>query len=127
MVTSSSFPTCPMFRVPTVSLVMDLCITYERWGSTSNPSLSGHLHYPTDTDRTLNETVTDKNLRYRPDYNNRPSHSISFMTVISSTSLFLLLLVRTRNEIDRVRTIQLPNSFLFSQNKKRRRSGEISS
>ena len=40
-----------------VSLVMDLRITHERWGSGSNPSLNGQLHYPTDIDRTLNEDV----------------------------------------------------------------------
>ena len=36
-----------------VSLVMDLRIEHEVWGSTSNPSLHDHLHYPTDIDRTL--------------------------------------------------------------------------
>jgi hypothetical protein len=69
-----------------VSLVMDLCITHERWGSRSNPSLNDHLHYPADMDRTLNETATDKHLQYLADYNNRPSHAISFMSVIASTS-----------------------------------------
>jgi hypothetical protein len=28
-----------------VSLVWDLCIVHERFGSTSDPNLSGHLHY----------------------------------------------------------------------------------
>ncbi len=69
-----------------VSLVLDLHITHEHWGSSSNPSLNGHLHYPTDIDRTLNEAAADKNLQYGADYNNRPSHSISFMSVIASTS-----------------------------------------
>ena len=41
-----------------VSLVLDLCITHERWESSSNPSLNGHLHYPTDIDGTLNEVIT---------------------------------------------------------------------
>ena len=67
-----------------MSLVMDLRIAHERWGSTSNPSLNGHLHYPTDIDSTLNETATDKVLQYRPDYNNRPSHDIVFMSAIAS-------------------------------------------
>ena len=48
--------------------------------------VNGHLHYPDDIDRTLNETTTGKILQYRTDYNNRPSHSISFMSVITSTS-----------------------------------------
>ena len=57
-----------------------------RIGSSSNPSLHGQLHYPTDLDQSRNETVTDKNLQYRDDYNNRPSNSISIMTAITSTS-----------------------------------------
>ena len=69
-----------------VSLVLDLRIPHDRWASTSNPSINGNLHYPTDIHRTLNETTTDKILQYRVDYNNRPSHAISFMTVIDSTS-----------------------------------------
>ena len=52
-----------------VSLVMDLRIPDDRWGSISNPSLNGNLHYPTDIDRTLNEDVSDKILQYRTDYN----------------------------------------------------------
>ena len=49
-----------------VLLVMDLCITHKRWGSSSNPSLHDHSHYPTDIDRTLNWSADDKNLKYRP-------------------------------------------------------------
>ena len=67
-------------------MVLDLRISHERWGSNSNPSLNGHLHYPVDIDRTLNETSTDKVLQYRPDFNNRPSHDISFLPDITSTS-----------------------------------------
>ena len=37
-------------------------------GSSSNPSLNDHLHYPDDTDRTLNEDVVFKILQYRADY-----------------------------------------------------------
>jgi hypothetical protein len=40
---------------------------------------------PTDIDWTLNETSTDKMLQYRVDYNNRPSHRISFIPTIGST------------------------------------------
>ena len=67
------------------SLVLDLCIPHERWGCSSNPSFNGHLHYPTDIDRTLNEGDADEILQYRADYNNRPSHAISVMPVITST------------------------------------------
>jgi hypothetical protein len=34
--------------VGTVSLVMDLRIDHERWGSRTDPTLNGHLHYPND-------------------------------------------------------------------------------
>ena len=64
---------------------MDLRIAHERWGSSSNPSFDDHLHYPADIDRTLNEAAADKILQYR-DCNNRPSHAISFMPAIASTS-----------------------------------------
>ena len=69
-----------------VPLVLDLHITHERCGSSSDPSFNGHLHYPNDLDRSLNETATDKIRSYRVDYNNRPSNVISFMTAIASTS-----------------------------------------
>ena len=75
-----------VYDISTVSLVLDLCIEHELWGSTSYPILNSHLHYPTDVDRTLNESPTDKVLQYRTDYNNRPCHSISFMSDIGSTS-----------------------------------------
>ena len=61
---------------------MDLRIEHDRRGSSSNPSINGYLHYPDDMDRTLNETVSDKILQYRADYNNRPSHVISFMMLL---------------------------------------------
>jgi hypothetical protein len=69
-----------------VSLVLDLCIEHDRWGSSSNPSINGHLHYPADMDRTLNEAAAVKILQYRAHYNNRPSHAISSMSAIASTS-----------------------------------------
>ena len=45
-----------------VSLVLDLLIVHECWGSSSNPLLNGSLHYPypTDIDRPLNEAAADK-------------------------------------------------------------------
>ena len=67
--------------------MLDLRISHERWGSRSNPSLDGHLHYPTDIDRTLNEEDPDKVIQYRDDYNNRPSHTITFMSPTVSTSV----------------------------------------
>jgi hypothetical protein len=88
-------------------LVLDLRITHERWGSRSDPSINGHIHYPNDLDRPLNETVTDKIRSYRADYNNRPSHVISFITGIASTSGRLhsefvrLLFLQAHRETDR--------------------------
>ena len=55
-----------------VSLVLDLRIAHERFGSSSDPSLNGNLHYPNDIDRSLNESVTDKIRKYHSDYNNNP-------------------------------------------------------
>ncbi len=43
-----------------MSLVLDLRTSEERFGSSSDPSNHGHLHYPHDVYRSLNETVTDK-------------------------------------------------------------------
>ena len=48
--------------------------------------INGHLHYPNDIDRSLNETVTDKIRKYRTDYNNNPPNTISFMSAVASTS-----------------------------------------
>ncbi len=69
-----------------MSLVLDLRIAHDRFGSSSDPNLNGHLYYPNDIDRSLNETAGDKIRKYRSDYNNSPPNAISFMTVISSTS-----------------------------------------
>jgi hypothetical protein len=38
-------------EVGPVPLVMDLHIVHDRFGSTSDPSLNGHLHYPNDIDK----------------------------------------------------------------------------
>jgi hypothetical protein len=90
-----------------VPLVLDLRIAHECWGSSSNPSLNGQLHYPADIDRTLNEAAADKVLHYRADYNNRPSHAISFMPAIASTSgrlhceFVCLLFLQDHRETDR--------------------------
>ena len=68
-----------------MSLVLDLLIVHERFGSISDPSINGHLHYPDDLDRPLNESAADKIRQYLPGYNNRPSHVIAFMSNIAST------------------------------------------
>jgi hypothetical protein len=43
-----------------VPLVLDLRIAHECFGCSSDPSLNGHLHYPNDIDRSLNEAAADK-------------------------------------------------------------------
>ncbi len=62
-----------------MTLVLDLRIVHERWGSNTDPTLNGHLHYPNDLDKPLTE-VPDKIRKYRTDYNNNPPNDISFMS-----------------------------------------------
>ncbi len=50
--------------------MLDLRITHDRFGSTSDPSLNDHLHYPHDIDKSLSETVVDKIRKYHTVYNN---------------------------------------------------------
>ena len=58
-----------------VTLVLDLYIDHEHFGSSSDPStFNGYLHYSNDIDRSLNETVTDKIGKYRSDYYNLQVH-----------------------------------------------------
>ena len=88
--------------------VLDLRIAHERFGSTSDPSINGRLHYPNDLDGPLNEAAVDKIRQYRSDYNNRPSNAISFMPAIASTSgrihseFVRLLFFQAHRETDRV-------------------------
>ena len=90
-----------------VPLVLDLHITHDRCGCTSDPSIHGQLHYPNDVDRSLNEAAADKIRSYHTDYNNRPSKTISFMSDILSTSGSLhsvfvrLLFLQDHRETDR--------------------------
>jgi hypothetical protein len=69
-----------------VPLVLDLRITHDRLGSSSDPSLNGHLHYPMDIDRSINEAPADKIRKYHTDYNNNPPSVVSFIPAIPSTS-----------------------------------------
>jgi hypothetical protein len=89
-------------------VVLDLRIAHERFGSNSDPSINGHLHYPNDVDRSLNEAASDKIRKYRDDYNNNPPNAISFMLAIASTSWRLhsefvrLLFLQAHRETDRL-------------------------
>jgi hypothetical protein len=76
-------------------------------GSSSNPSLNGHLKYPNNLDQSLNDAAADKVRKYRADYNNRPPSAVSFMPDIASTSVRLhsefvrLLFLQAHRETDR--------------------------
>jgi hypothetical protein len=69
-----------------VPLVLDLRITHDRLGSSSDPKINGHLHYPHDVDKSLNEVTTDKIRKYRVDYHHNPPSSVSSMPPIVITS-----------------------------------------
>ncbi len=77
-----------------------------RFGSSSDLTLNGHLHYPNDINRSLNEPVTDKIRKYRSDYNNNPSNATSFIPVLVCTSRRLhsefvrLLFLQAHRETD---------------------------
>ena len=90
-----------------VPLVLDLRLAHERHGRSSDLSINGHLRYPNDNDRSLNEAANEKILKYRADYNNRPPTSVAFMPAIASTSgrlhseFIRLLFLQTHRETDR--------------------------
>jgi hypothetical protein len=90
-----------------VPLVLDVRIAHDRSGSSSDPSLNGHLHYPNNIDKSLNEAAADKVRKYRADYNNNPPSAVSFMSAISSTSgrlhseFIRLLFLQAHRETDR--------------------------
>ena len=69
-----------------VPLVLDLRIAHDRVGSSTDPTLNGHLHYPNKLDQSLNDAAADKIRKYRADYNNNPPSAVSFMPAIASTS-----------------------------------------
>ena len=87
-----------------VPLVLDLRIAHERFGSSSNPSLNGNLHYP---NRSINEAAADKIRKYRADYNQNPPSAVAFMPAIASTSgrlhseFIRLLFLQAHRETDR--------------------------
>ena len=69
-----------------VPLVLDLPIAHNRVGSSTDPTLNGHLRYPNNLDQSLNDTVADKLRKYRPDYNFNPTRGVGFIPAIASTS-----------------------------------------
>ena len=72
-------------------MVMNLRIVHDRVGSSTDPTLNGHLKYPNNLDQSLNDAAADKIRKYRADYNNRPPSVVSFVrpvTVIVNLSDF---------------------------------------
>jgi hypothetical protein len=82
---------------------------HDRFGSRSDPTLNGTLHYPNpnDIDRSLNEAAADKIRKYHADYNINPPNAISFIPAIDSTSdrlyseFIRLLFLQVHRETDR--------------------------
>jgi hypothetical protein len=64
------------------------------WPPHRPPSINGHLRYPNDIDRSLNEAAADKIRKYRADCNNPPPNAIFFMPAIASTSGRLIVNLR---------------------------------
>jgi hypothetical protein len=60
-----------------VPLVLDLRIAHDRVGSSADPSLNGHLKYPNNLDRSLNDAAADKIRKYRTDYNKRSGYIVN--------------------------------------------------
>ena len=89
-----------------VSFVLDLRITHDRVGSSVDPTLNGHLRYPNNLDKSLNDAAPDKIRKYRADYNNHPPSVVSFMPGMTSTSgrlhseFIRLLFLQTHRETD---------------------------
>jgi hypothetical protein len=90
-----------------VPLVLDLRIAHDRVGSSTDPTLNGHLKYPNNLDQSLNDVAADKIRKYRVDYNNRSPSAVSFIPPIASTSDRLhgefvrLLFLQAHRETDR--------------------------
>ncbi len=89
-----------------VPLVLDLRLSHDRFGSISDPTLNGRLHY-NDIEKSLNEAFNDKIRKYRADYNNNPPNDVAFMPAIAGTNgrlhsdFIRLLFLQTHREIDR--------------------------
>jgi hypothetical protein len=89
-----------------VPLVLDLRLTHDRFGSSSDPTLNGRLHY-NDIDKSLNEVANDKIRKYRADYNNNPPNTVAFMPGIDGTNgrlhsdFIRLLFLQSHRETDR--------------------------
>ena len=50
-----------------VPLVLELRIAHDRVGSSTDPTINGHLRYPNNLDQSLNDAAADKIRKYRAD------------------------------------------------------------
>jgi hypothetical protein len=66
------------------SLVFDLSITHDRYGSSSHPLQNGHLTHPQDIDAPLHIAAQRKMNSYRQQH--ADNQNISFLSAIVSTS-----------------------------------------
>ncbi len=66
-------------------MVLDLRLAHDRFGSSSDPTLNGRLHY-NDIDKSLNEAPNDKIRKYHVDYNNNPPNSVVFIPAMAGTN-----------------------------------------
>jgi hypothetical protein len=86
---------------------MDLRISHDRVGSSTDPTLNGHWRYPNKIDQSLNDGTSDKIRENRADYNNRPPNTVSFIPSVTSTSgrfhddFVRLLFLQDHRETDR--------------------------
>jgi hypothetical protein len=87
---------------------MDLRIAHDRVGSSTDPTLNGHLKYPNNLDQLVNDGAADKIRKYRSDYNNRTPSVVSLIPPIPSASDRLhsefvrLLFLQTHRETDNI-------------------------
>jgi hypothetical protein len=90
-----------------VPLVLDLRVAHDRVGSSTDPTLNGHLRYPNNLDQSLNDTSDDKIRKNCVDYNFNPPRGVGFMPTIASTSgrlhseLIRILFLQAHRETDR--------------------------
>jgi len=82
-----------------VSLVLDLRVAHDRVDSSADPALNGHLRYPNNLDKSLNDTAADKIRKYRSDYNNNPPSAVAFMPAGKLTAFLQLQEFCQRNHI----------------------------
>ena len=81
--------------------------THERFGSSSDPSINGHLHYPNDVDRSLMRLPLTRLENIALTIITTPPNAISFMSAIGSTSGRIhnesvrLLFLQAHRETDR--------------------------